>query len=224
MYTKLHVRDRFGFPRAFRSSVDAGLLSRIPTDGLVFYAPLATPVTSAETGQALTEHDSPSYSIRDGIPCLYTNEGYLSSEVLNLRGASSQTLSIWLKVAYPSYVGGALAHGSGSDMSMAAIGANEENAFVSFFGTSADYNYNVDLTDRMHHLAMTYDGSNASAYVDGVFIRQDTPGAINVTSDAVRIGASFDYRFLGFLAAARIYNRVLSPTEISLLSSEFSIE
>lgn len=207
----------------FRSLGASGLIRKIPTSGLVFYAPLAAAAATAETGQTLTEQDSPAYSVCNGIPCLDTTNGYLSSEVLNLQGAAPQTLSIWLKVTSPANVAGALAHGAGGSMSMAAIGAHYNNAFASFYGTSVDYNYGVDVSDKMHHLALTYDGSVARAYIDGAIIRQDTPGEIGIYSDDLLIGSSFGYRIYAYLAAARIYNRVLDADEVAALAAEFQI-
>jgi len=71
-----------------------------------------------------------------------------------------------------------------------------------------------------HHAVSTYDGSNMRVYVDGVLANTCVAtGAISTTAVGVRIGSfeSNGYAFKGFIDDARIYNRVLSETEIAAL-------
>lgn len=93
--------------------------------------------------------------------------------------------------------------------------------------TTADQfpTYSVDLRGEWHHVAMTWDGSNVSGYLDGeiVAIAQQNRDAMVSTFD-VYIGRHFYsptghwYSFFGEMDDVRIYNRALSESEIQQLS------
>ena len=71
-----------------------------------------------------------------------------------------------------------------------------------------------------HHIVGTYDGSNLKIYFDSV-LKQTTPysGTIDVASGIARIGCytlgGADYMIKGLIGEVRIYNRALTPQEIS---------
>ena len=76
-----------------------------------------------------------------------------------------------------------------------------------------------DMT-TWHHLVATYDSGYMSFYVDGARVGTATyvyaTYPINAYSDYFGIGASEggSYGFNGYVDEAKIYNRVLSPTEV----------
>jgi hypothetical protein len=86
----------------------------------------------------------------------------------------------------------------------------------------------IDIT-KWHHICIMLDRPNTTGkfYIDGIFIGSTTL-SINLTN-WVAIGANFrnyasiprDNWFYGYLAAARVYNRVLADEEIASLASEF---
>ena len=70
----------------------------IPTDGLVFYAPLAESKATAETGQTLNVTGSISYQSIDGIPCAYFDSSSIETKnnFTEISGSNSTfTASIW---------------------------------------------------------------------------------------------------------------------------------
>lgn len=90
-----------------------------------------------------------------------------------------------------------------------------------------DASTDIDIT-KWHHVCITLDKPNVKLYIDGTLIGSTTL-SINLTN-WVAIGANFkgydriprDSWFYGYLAAARIYNRVLTDDEIAALASEFT--
>ncbi|MDB4963226.1 MAG: hypothetical protein JWP01_3225 [Myxococcales bacterium] len=74
-----------------------------------------------------------------------------------------------------------------------------------------------------HHYAGTYDGGQLSAYRDGVRIERNPAGITRYTADDLTIGCdlnlgALNQRFDGALDDIRLYDRVLSDPEISLLA------
>ncbi len=77
--------------------------------------------------------------------------------------------------------------------------------------------------NQWYHIAVTYDGTTASAYVNGVFEASTSTGnAIRDTTDHIRIGeeCSFANRYWnGVIDEARVYDRALSASEVTALYS-----
>jgi len=73
------------------------------------------------------------------------------------------------------------------------------------------------------HIAVTYDGTSAVAYVNGFLARTITPvtGPVAVTSGTLRIGSRVGLsplgRFIGAIDETQIYNRALTASEISAI-------
>lgn len=82
-----------------------------------------------------------------------------------------------------------------------------------FFETTAAMSRN-----KWHHVAASWSGSAANMYIDGVSKAFTTTGAlptsIRVTTNSLRIGIRPGQGISGKLDEIRVYNRVLSKTEI----------
>ena len=79
------------------------------------------------------------------------------------------------------------------------------------------FNSGSGLTDgNWHQLAMTYDGSNLKSFIDGVQTASN-PVSGNLSGTAGEIGRylSNSYVANGIIDEVRIYNRALSPSEIT---------
>ena len=90
-----------------------------------------------------------------------------------------------------------------------------------FFTNTGGYiNNSVDL-NSWQHFAVTHSGTTAIFYKNGVSIGSSTNifGATNISNMSAYIGNSSlsDRAFDGKIASVRVYNRVLSETEISQL-------
>ena len=86
--------------------------------------------------------------------------------------------------------------------------------------TGGYLNNSVDL-NSWQHFAVTHSGLTATFYKNGVSIGSSTNiiGATNVSNMSANIGNSLlsDRAFDGKISSVRVYNRVLSATEISQL-------
>ncbi len=77
------------------------------------------------------------------------------------------------------------------------------------------------VTSGWHLIAGTYDGATGSLYVDGALVASDTFAAPSNTSVALEIGRGFtsNSSWNGALDDVRLYNRAVSASEISSLST-----
>jgi hypothetical protein len=93
-------------------------------------------------------------------------------------------------------------------------------------GTTAT-TYIGTSTGRWMHIAAHITGTAGAIYIDGVQVSTGTVVAIGSASTGTDIGAYSDfgagYFLNGKMDDARIYNRILTPTEIKLLASRRGI-
>lgn len=141
-------------------------------------------------------------------------------------GTASRTLSGWIYITqYLHYNIGFCYGGAGGG---AIFGYYLNGSTLNFWGNGDDINtgYTISL-NQWQNIAITYDGSNVSMYVNGVQVLAPTapPFGLNTGTTNVLIGKSQnnDY-FPGIVDDVRIYNRVLSDQEmINLYKSDIQI-
>jgi hypothetical protein len=196
-----------------------------PSSGLVFYAPLKTvDETTAQTGENLTFSNSTN-SVQDGIYCVAFNSGYMNCIGANApTGNSPRTVSMWVKQMQT--VGEFPIGGYGASDSS---GQNEFFSFrlyngrIGIWGDDADWDTYYDITQTVwHHYLWLNDGATDKIYIDGVFVAERS-----YTRDTAN-----NYIFIGgyghtsdvnqYVTAFRIYNRVLTQDEITVLANEFT--
>ncbi len=148
---------------------------------------------------------------------------YILSNVVNIPlGKSPRTASVWVNPSvYPGDFGlTAFAWGKSiqSQANMLGLG---RGSIVSYQGWADDapvtYNYPIS---KWFHIVTTFDGINASIYINGKLIGTSQKTNWDTASGSLyigtRIGADLGF-FNGSLDEIRIYNRVLSRQEISQL-------
>ena len=89
---------------------------------------------------------------------------------------------------------------------------------ISFWDGGSGWNVsNVTVHDGFWHMAtITWEGTNAKFYKDGVFDVSRTVGSITTFNGNKQFGRT-SFSFIGNLSDMRIYNRVLAPSEIFIL-------
>lgn len=193
-----------------------------PANGLVFYAPLSEESSTAETGQALTKNGTITYETLAGIPCITkgNTSAYLSAP-LSVEGVF--TLSFWIKTTYTgeyigmAYVGGLCIFDASSNSSFQFSAKKNSSERIDFQGISKPLKWR---DGAWHHIAMSITSTESKLYCDGTLI--STASGVNTsTSSHAYIGWDND----GDNAAAsysrfRIYNRILSASEIQSLAFE----
>ena len=150
---------------------------------------------------------------------------------------SAFSLEAWVK---PNSVNGTRTIFSkrNSSVNNAGYNLNVENGTVRFYWYSASGNgniasqYNID-TDRWHHIAVTFDGSNYVLYVDGIDVGQVTgsvnaPDATNGSVEAL-IGAidqdngsnnNVSNLFHGWIDEVRIWNQALTSDQLRMMMNQ----
>jgi hypothetical protein len=86
-------------------------------------------------------------------------------------------------------------------------------------GGSSDLAAGAAVEPGWHHYAYTYDGTTHRLYVDGAFAGMSANDPDDGAVANARLGAGYDNaeNFLGQLDEIRIYNRPLSPVEVTAL-------
>lgn len=202
------------------------LYNGIPTSNLLFYMPLTEQLEKAPTGQSLQyDMNTVTYSTVDDIPCGYfansriqTQETYTWNEV---------TLSGFIKPdANVNSVSNCVHIGVDSGNQMLKFGANENTWFVSTYGGNGglDIYGEADITDRMHHIAVTLDSNKyLIVYLDGTKVWEGQ-STVNIQNSNIIIGNDSRTQFIyyGYIAVPRVYTRALTADEIQALATEFT--
>jgi hypothetical protein len=196
--------------------------------GAIFYAPLETSQSKAETGQSLQNDGSVTftgeYMSVNGSGKITFNAGSSAST-----GTNPATMSIW-------YKGNDVTSGDGLCLFSYGNTPSGNTALTikmisgvpyatGWGGGAAQVSSNVNIADsQWHHIAITHTNNTGKIYIDGE-LRGSGACSVNIGSDrSGSIGGAFwgNYSMCrGSFRAARIYNRVLSDDEVMALAGEF---
>ena len=150
---------------------------------------------------------------------------------LNSTNINNFTISLWTKgVINPNEFSYIIHQGISDSIGNSIIWIGPNNAGTIAFSFDGQYvagmtNINFN-SNEWYHLVMTYNGSVVSGYINSVVKNEHSDTSIaNVISDTIlSIGTSHitspSRAFEGSISDVRIYNRVLSSSEISLLYAQ----
>ncbi len=212
----------------------------IPTNGLVFYAPLASNAETAETGQTISWYNSPTFPVINDIPCFYSDsKSYMKIvNVDTLRTAYNSgvfTISFWAQnLKNTSRRSCICFNGSGNYKTEKVLlfGPYKiDQADTSLWGPKDSEDADVDID----HFCYVVNSNNISVYINSELITTvtcETP--VISASNALTISGipqGWNYtsaptieKYNGFVSSIRVYNRALSAAEITELSKEFADE
>jgi len=195
----------------------ATLYEGIPSDGLLLYASLASDVATCETGQYIVKTGTVTYETFNGIPgARFQQSGYLdfSPAISYLTGNNPFTITYWQKAnPYASYT---WQFGTGNDDRIAG-----QACIIYYNGGHVNNASSFPVSANLMFCVVTYDGSTLSYYINGSLVGSKTTDNPN-TQNALRLGRGNGEYYGGYLAAFRIYNRVLTSSEIAALAAEFT--
>ena len=200
----------------------------VPTSGLVFYAPLSSNTTVADTGQILSISGSPQFTIEDGVPCMkiLDKDSYVSmldQSTLPME-SSPRTVSIWSKT-YDSGTFHLMGYGKGISHGGVLLMTSDSSIALDSVNSSISKSFQRD--NKWHNYVFTYYGTFVTMYLDGEKIHE---GSLSLnTQSGYPLGAVFgntpernyQQESSGYVAACRIYNRCLTQDEVNLLYGEF---
>ena len=223
--------NALGRPLKFRSASEAGCrILRIPQDGLVFYAPLDKAASTAVTGQSWSISGTVNYKTVDGIPCAeFTGSQCIKSTQMTgfPAGASPRTLSAWIKAVDINTDVYTFSYGSTAKTGYFGLDVNSGTVQIATSGNTSPVKCPIEA-NKWYHFAAAYDGELLHLYRNGELFGSaafPTP-VLNTILEYVNIGAGYagnTMNYNGYIAACRLYSRVLSAAEIKMLSKEFRI-
>lgn len=207
----------------------AAYAQTFPTDGLVFYAPLSTASTTAETGQTLTVEGSVTHGVVGNIPCGYFdgNTEMTMNDGTNIpTGHFARTLSLWCKSVSTEtklwdYIFGYAGRSTPGEAFIISIYEGSEIGVDLYNSRTTTSSLATDLT-KWNHVLVTFSDSIVRFYLNGSLVQENSDIVINTVFEKIILGAEGSWYFNGYLAGCRIYNRVLSQEEITALASEFT--
>lgn len=220
----------------------------IPTQGLYLYLPLSESAQEAETGQQLTEVGDLYFETEQGIPCIWFDgaSGYQMDAFDLSQFSNGFTLSFWFS---PDDIGDDIGciFCQQSDQLDEETEEWVQDGQVAFRISDGKYSMRIPASEQtvvqtssaaygLHHITFVYDPNGGvefplcSIYIDGQLAASgenyvDGLGSMN---DYVRIGfghTEYDSVYqgvYGYMAALRLYSRVLTQAEINALASEFT--
>ncbi|HVV39015.1 MAG TPA: LamG domain-containing protein, partial [Candidatus Paceibacterota bacterium] len=155
------------------------------------------------------------------------NTSYVNvSDASSLDGGTG-TVSFWYKI--PTASGGNGYFLAGKADSSSSLNGYTVFSYNGLVGVQIKNNSTTlglsDATIRVgglwHHVVLTYvSGGSSSLYVDGAVVESGTAPAFTMTNQPLRLGKSVDtywQALAGSLDDVRVYNRVLSATEVRQL-------
>lgn len=207
-----------------------------PEDGLVFYAPLSEEANTAETGQTLTKNGMVTYQTVEGLPCARfdATNSYLSATVPNMTGVLTGTISLRIYVSndagkystdYPRF----FTFGDKSKPNNGFIcGTWAKSGGVINYQSNNSSNGWPSANNPLrkgrwiNFVATITESGTLQSYVNGGEGSVCETGAITINSPSVYINyIDGDYGVDGiYIADVRMYNRILSASEIQSLALE----
>lgn len=207
-----------------------------PANGLVFYAPLSEESSAAETGQALTKTGTVTYHTVEGLPCARfdTKNSYLSATVPNMAGVLTGTISLWI------YISGDAGKNATDYPRFFTFGdkSKPNNGFIcgTWAKSGGVINYQSNNSSNawpsannplrkgrwINFVATITESGFLQSYVNGSEGSFCETGAITINEPSVYINyINGDYGVDGiYIADVRMYNRILSASEIRSLAIE----
>jgi len=211
-------------------------------DGLILHFPFSentgtTAIDRSQTGLVATLTNGPTWAngiFGYGVTLDGTND-YISvsspSNAISL--GTTTTLSMWINISSFSgktrqYLIDTRGDGSAGGTSMYFLFDYVASGVVSFTVGNSGVEVtstNVGMpTGTWHHVSATRNGSTWKIYLNGVEVKSGTSNTTALSlGNSFRIGtyagagAGAEYYLQGTIDEVKIYNRTLSPTEISLL-------
>lgn len=203
----------------------------------VFYASLSEAKTTAETGQALTTSGNVTYSTVDGIPCAYFDGNatiYMPDNDENIlrlpRGNTPGTISLWFKSTAAQYA--SIMNYCGENRTARGIWLNT-NGNITLDDGGGNLSDTVGFCDDVNHFngnwchaLITYNGTTLKLYIDGI---EKSSVDYELNTGAIRFGIGawawghITHYYTGYVAAVRLYDRVVTAGEIQQLAGEFDV-
>lgn len=221
LYTRALTADEVSMIAESDSQQSGG---GVPIGGTVFYTPLSEDFSTAETGQSVS-YSNCTFTTHKGIPCMRCSDGTSAAEsaVTNIpQGNAARTIAFWgCPDDYTNDWMAFFIYGEDSPDRMVCVRTNQNKAGLGF--SYSDHNSDVNVSGEWHHFAFTYNGTSARLLVDGAEVL-NIAVALDTAYSPLKIGAGVNSAtgYRGYISDFRVYNRVLSDSEIQSLRDYFT--
>ena len=195
----------------------------VPTEGMVFYAPLTVMQSNAETGQQMTVHNTITYSDNGAH---FGDSGFISfpADALPVGNGERTISGTVTRTSTPS-----------DDYCILFYGVDSSNKAVNI---ALDYNGKLKIDkwqsdirsinsipeNTPTHFAVTFDGSTVRIYIDGILDSEHAFTFNTSTGTTAYIGdrlGNLNYHFdNGTIKNLRVYSRALNKNEIKAITEE----
>ena len=139
----------------------------------------------------------------------------------SVQGANDKSICGWIKSRTSNVANAQVMFAFGGDSLAAAFGFYTSSTDeIQFWGAGNvnDLGTGINISAQWQHLCATYDGTTLQTYVDGV-ARTNAPKSLNTPAGPLSVGKSpgNNFSFNGNVDDVRVYDRVLSPSEVQLI-------
>jgi hypothetical protein len=143
-------------------------------------------------------------------------------------GNASRSVSMWINTTQTT-AATLLQYGGGNTNLLFNLRINDGGAGggantigIGFYANDFNRPATGLMDGNWHHIAATYDGTNAKIYIDGVQTGADfATGGVNTTASSGLIGSNGgSFIFNGSIDQVRIFNKALSAGEVTTLYNE----
>ena len=133
-------------------------------------------------------------------------------------GNAPRTIEAWFKTTSTS-LGYIVGYGQDSNDLSFDVGVSPGQIVLSTFFDDHSWNTHPLNDGNWHYIVITYDGQNATAYIDGQSLgAQSYSNSLNTKPTALTLACSFDGYygcFSGDLDEVAVYNKVLTATQVA---------
>lgn len=213
----------------FKPIITSGILMNLDCMNLKSYSGSGTSIydlTNSQNNGILT--NSPSIDtkgiILDGI------NDYVDTSFVPTIGTGSISYDVWFKTS-TAQTGGIINVRTATAVQLVVALSDSVGGFGSnllgycYDGTTQRFSPTTEtwVDNIWHHVVFTHNSTDDKLYVDGVLRGSSTSTAVNISNTAaLRVGALGDgvsiyagWYFNGSISNAKVYNRVLTPEEVS---------
>ena len=146
-------------------------------------------------------------------------------------GNASRSVSMWIKTTQTTaatlfqYGSGATSQLFNFRINDGGAGGGANTIGIGFFANDFNRPATGLMDGNWHHVAATYDGTNAKIYIDGVQTGADfATGGVNTTASTALIGSNGGSFILnGQIDQVRLYSSALSSTDVANLYAESNV-
>jgi len=211
-----------------RADILTGLTAQYTFDASNGNDSTANALHTSNVGSPSFVFDATRGGIVADMPGGTSNYLQAGANVLFPSGAAPRTVASWVRIdSYASDNSGIWHMGTNDTNLDFSLETFTTVGTVTFNGWNADFDFTIPSDPNgWHHIAVTYDGTTVSGYVDGQF-RNSGDFSLNTTNNGLRLGGqrmnNSNNSFDGALDDVRIYSRALSATDVNELYSAVTI-